>query len=61
MVPENIDDKFNAILKRMLQSPPLSKEEISARIKVEREAKREAAGNAAKKPLEKNRKYRSKV
>jgi hypothetical protein len=32
--------KFDRILKRMLASKPLSKEEISARVKAEREAKR---------------------
>jgi hypothetical protein len=33
--------KFDAILKRMLNSKPLSKAEISARIKAERAAKAE--------------------
>ena len=37
--------KFDAVLKRMLNMKPISKEEISARIKAERAAKK-----AAKKP-----------
>ena len=35
--------KFDRILKRMLDSKPLSKEEISTRIQAERIAKRDAA------------------
>jgi hypothetical protein len=34
--------KFDRILKRMLDSPPLSKAEISARIKADREARKAA-------------------
>lgn len=36
-------DKFDKILGRMLAAKPLSKEEISARVQVERDAKRAAA------------------
>ena len=35
-------DKFDADLKRMLNAKPISKAEISARIKAEREAKKAA-------------------
>jgi hypothetical protein len=38
-------DKFDAVLKRMMNAKPISKAEISARIKAEREAKK-----AVKKP-----------
>jgi hypothetical protein len=44
-MPEDIQvdgDKFDAVLKRMLNTKPISKAEISARIKAEREAKRAA-------------------
>jgi hypothetical protein len=34
--------KFNAVLKRMLNAKPISKAEISARIKAERDAKKAA-------------------
>jgi hypothetical protein len=59
-MPESTDDKFDVLLKRMLSVKPLSKAEISTRIKAERGAKRKAAEEAAKKLLEKNRQYRSK-
>jgi DNA invertase Pin-like site-specific DNA recombinase len=44
-MPEDIQvdqDKFDAVLKRMLNMKPISKEEISARIKAERAAKKAA-------------------
>jgi hypothetical protein len=44
-MPEDIQvdgDKFDAILKRMMNAKPISKAEISARIKAEREAKKAA-------------------
>jgi hypothetical protein len=47
-------DKFDRILKRMLNAKPLTKAEISARVKAEREAKKRkksskssASGNSA--------------
>ena len=42
-------DKFNHILKRMLEAKPLPKAEISTRIKAEREAKRAAITEKYKK------------
>jgi len=33
-------DKFDAVLRRLLNAKPISKAEISAKIKAEREAKR---------------------
>jgi hypothetical protein len=42
-------DKFNRILGRMLSVKPLSKAEISARIKAEREAKKVSAFEKHKK------------
>jgi hypothetical protein len=33
-------DKFDAVLRRLINSKPISKAEISAKIKTEREAKR---------------------
>jgi hypothetical protein len=47
-MPEETAEKFDRILRRMLDSKPLSKEEISTRIRVEREAKRKAAFEAHK-------------
>jgi hypothetical protein len=44
-MPEDIQvdaDKFDAVLKRMMNAKPISKAEISARIKAEREAKKAA-------------------
>jgi hypothetical protein len=40
--------KFDALLRRLVNSPPISKEEISAKIKAERAAKK-----AAKKSVQK--------
>ena len=34
------EDKFDAVLRRLINSKPISKEEISAKIKAEREARR---------------------
>lgn len=42
-MPEDIQvdaDKFDAVLKRMMNAKPTSKAEISARIKAERKAKK---------------------
>jgi hypothetical protein len=44
-MPEDItvdQDKFDAVLKRMLNAKPISKAEISAKIKAERAAKKAA-------------------
>jgi hypothetical protein len=44
-MPEDVQvdgDKFDAVLKRMMNTKPISKTEISARIKTEREAKKAA-------------------
>jgi hypothetical protein len=39
---DELPEQFDAILKRMLDSKPLSKQEISAKIKAYREAKKVA-------------------
>ena len=44
-------DKFDAVLKRMLNAKPISKAEISARINTEREAKKAASPSKRKIPL----------
>jgi hypothetical protein len=41
-------DKFDAVLKRMMSTKPISKAEISARIKAEREAKKARKATSAK-------------
>jgi hypothetical protein len=49
--------KFDRILARMLDSKPLSKAEISARIKAEMEVKRENVAKYKAEMREKTRKY----
>jgi len=44
-MPEDVlvdADKFDAVLKRMMNAKPISKAEISTRIKTEREARKAA-------------------
>lgn len=48
------NDKLDHILKRMLETPPLSEAELSARLKAEREAKKQVREESDKRRKAKN-------
>jgi hypothetical protein len=52
-------ETFDRILGRMLSAKPLTKAEISARIKAEREAKKESARKFALEAQRKSKQYRN--